>query len=55
MKGTQVGRDQHFNSIIVASNNDLTGEVREVKINKFNQNTLFGEVNSVSNRVEYAA
>ncbi len=49
------GRDQHFNSIIVASNNDLTGEVREVKINKFNQNTLFGEVNSVSNRVEYAA
>jgi len=49
------GRDEHFNSIIVESNKDLSRETMEVKINKCNQNTLFGEVTSVSKKVEYAA
>ena len=37
------GRDEHFNSVIVDSNDDLTGKIKNVKILKGNQNTLFGE------------
>ncbi len=51
------GRDEHFNSVIVESNTELSGEIKEVKINNCNQNTLFGEVVSASKKVkvEYAA
>ena len=49
------GRDEYFNSVIVESNKDLSGEIKEVKINKCNQNTLFGEVTSASKKVEHAA
>ncbi len=51
------GRDEHFNSVIVESNTKLSGEIKEVKINNCNQNTLFGEVVSASKKVkvEYAA
>ena len=38
------GRDEHYNSVIVDSNNDLTGKILKVKINDFNHNTLFGEI-----------
>ena len=46
MKGENkfFGRDEHFNSVIVTSREDLTGKLQKVKINTFNQNTLFGEV-----------
>ena len=49
------GRDEHFNSVIVESDKDLSGEIKEVKIYKCNQNTLFGEIISASKKVEYAA
>ena len=38
------GRDEYFNSVIVESNSDLTGKIKNVKILKSNQNTLFGEI-----------
>ena len=38
------GRDEYFNSVIVESDNDLTGKIKNVKILKGNQNTLFGEI-----------
>ena len=38
------GRDEYFNSVIVESNKDLTGIIKNVKILKGNQNTLFGEI-----------
>ena len=38
------GRDMFLNSIIVESNEDLTGQLLNVKINNFNHNSLFGEI-----------
>ena len=49
------GRDEHFNSVIVESNNDLTGKLKNVKILKGNQNTLFGEIPSNINQTNCAA
>ena len=49
------GRDEYFNSVIVNSNEDLTGTIQKVKINKCNQNTLFGEIIIEDKRKEFAA
>ena len=49
------GRDEYFNSVIVESVNDLTGMIKEVKILKGNQNTLFGEINSNLSQTHHAA
>ena len=49
------GRDEHFNSVIVENDNDLTGIVRNIKILDGNQNTLFGEVVSNDSQANYAA
>ena len=49
------GRDEYFNSVIVNSNEDLTGTIQKVKINKCNQNTLFGEIILENKRKEFAA
>ena len=49
------GRDEHFNSVIVNSNDNLTGKIRNIKITKLNQNTLFGEINSKLVHEEFAA
>jgi tRNA-2-methylthio-N6-dimethylallyladenosine synthase len=50
------GRDEYFNSVIVDSNENLTGKIKNVKINQCNQNTLFGEVIlDVKEEKEYAA
>ena len=49
------GRDEYFNSVIVHSNEDLTGKIQKVKINKCNQNTLFGEIILDDKRKEFAA
>ena len=38
------GRDEYNNSVIVLSNINLIGKTLYTKINRFNQNTLFGEV-----------
>ena len=40
------GRDQYFNSVIVSSIENLTGKIKNIKITKLNQNTLFGEISS---------
>ena len=50
------GRDEYFNSVIVVSENDLTGLIRNVKILKDgNQNSLFGEIASNIDQKNYAA
>ena len=49
------GRDEYFNSVIVNSNENLTGKIKNVKINQCNQNTLFGEVILNIKHKEYAA
>jgi tRNA-2-methylthio-N6-dimethylallyladenosine synthase len=49
------GRDEYFNSVIVNSSEDLTGKIKNVKINQCNQNTLFGEVILDTEHKEYAA
>ena len=55
MKINILGRDEYFNSVIVESNNDLTGKIKNVKILKGNQNTLFGEIISNLKQTNYAA
>jgi len=49
------GRDEHFNSVIVGSNENLTGKIKNIKITKLNQNTLFGEINSKLVHKDFAA
>ena len=49
------GRDEYFNSVIVNSREDLTGKIRNVKINQCNQNTLFGEIITDTQHKEHAA
>ena len=44
------GRDEHFNSVIVESNENLTGKIKNIKITKINQNTLFGEISLKLNK-----
>ena len=38
------GRDEYFNSVIVSSEEDLTGKIKYVRINDCNHSTLFGEL-----------
>ena len=38
------GRDEHFNSIIVKCNENLTGKIKKIKITKVKHNTLFGDI-----------
>ena len=49
------GRDEYFNSVIVTSNENLIGKIKNVKINQCNQNTLFGEILSDISQKEFAA
>jgi tRNA-2-methylthio-N6-dimethylallyladenosine synthase len=49
------GRDSHFNSVIVNSNDNLAGEIKDIKITELNQNTLFGEINSKIIKEDFAA
>ena len=49
------GRDECFNSVIVKSDDNLIGKIKLVKINKVNQNTLFGEINTKQVRKDFAA
>ena len=44
------GRDKFINSIVVESDEDLTGQLLNVKINNFNHNSLFGEIFSNKSR-----
>jgi len=49
------GRDEHFNSVVVNSDDNLTGKIRYIKINHCNQNTLFGELMLNTEQNEHAA
>ena len=49
------GRDEYLNSVIVKSNKNLLGKIKDVKIIKGNQNTLFGEIVDVNNKKDFAA
>ena len=49
------GRDEYYNSVIVKSEDNLTGKIKRVKIMKANQNTLFGEIETNFNKTNYAA
>ena len=49
------GRDEHFNSVIVDSKDDLIGHIKNVKILRGNHNTLYGEIVSNLSRKNYAA
>ena len=49
------GRDEYFNSVIVKSETNLIGKVKNVKILEINQNTLFGDVISNFDQKNYAA
>jgi len=49
------GRDEFFNSVIVKSNDNLSGKIINIKITNVNHNTLFGETISNSNQKDYAA
>ena len=50
------GRDEHFNSVIVKSIQNLTGTIKNVKILKHNHNTLFGDlILDINKEKNYAA
>ena len=49
------GRDEFFNSVIVESDDNLTGKIENVKILKGNHNTLYGEIVTNSNKKCFAA
>jgi tRNA-2-methylthio-N6-dimethylallyladenosine synthase len=49
------GRDEYFNSVIVNTNQNLTGEIKNIKINQHNHNTLFGEIALDAKKNYYAA
>ena len=49
------GRDEYFNSVIVKSESNLIGKIKNIKVLEINQNTLFGEVVSNVNQKNYAA
>ena len=48
------GRDEYLNSVIVKSNENLEGKIKEVKIVSGNQNTLYGEITQ-KKETEFAA
>ena len=49
------GRDKFANSVIVKTNENLTGKIKEVKVIDVNRNTLFGEIIDCSNKKDFAA
>ena len=49
------GRDEHYNSVIVSSEENLIGKIKKIKITKINQNTMFGNINKKPNKEYYAA
>lgn len=49
------GRDECFNSVIVESDDNLTGKIKNIKITRVSQNTLFGEINLSLPQKEFAA
>ena len=54
-KNYYFGRDEFLNSVIVKSDQDLEGEIKEVIITGGNLNTLFGELSTKEKKKVYAA
>ena len=54
-KNYYFGRDEFLNSVIVKSDQDLEGEIKEVIITGGNLNTLFGELSTKGKEKVYAA
>ena len=54
-KNMYFGRDEYFNSVIVESNENLTGKIKNIEIIKVSQNTLFGAITPRLTRKEFAA
>ena len=54
-KNMYFGRDEYFNSVIVESNENLTGKIKNIEIIKVSQNTLFGVITSRLTHKEFAA
>ena len=54
-KNMYFGRDECFNSVIVESNENLTGKIKNIEIIKVSQNTLFGAITPRLTRKEFAA
>ena len=48
------GRDKFLNSVLVESDQDLTGQILDISINSFNHNSLLGAISSNKKR-NYAA
>ena len=42
------GRNKYFNGVIFEGNENLVGQTVKIKINKVNQNNLFGKIDSNS-------
>ncbi len=42
------GRNKYFNGVIFNGNDKLVGQTVKIKIDKVNQNNLFGKINSNS-------
>ncbi len=55
VKDEYFGRDEHFNSIIVQNKSNLEGKIKNVRIIKSNQNTLFGELTEYLEQKTHAA
>ena len=50
------GRDEYFNSVIVQSDQNLIGKIRDIKLITQNRNTLFGNViTDIEKSKDYAA
>ena len=49
------GRDEYFNSVVVKSDERLTGTIKNIKILESNQNTLFGKIISTISQKKSAA
>ncbi len=49
------GRDEHFNSVVVESNEDLKGKIMNIRISKINKNTLYGELLKKTKSSDFAA
>ena len=49
------GRDEYFNSVVVESDENLTGKIKDIEVIEINRNTLFGKLYSDRNQKGFAA
>ncbi len=49
------GRDEFYNSVIVSSNENITGSIKKIKIKDINHNTMFGDIINEVNKKDFAA